>query len=209
VAVGSEGGVIVDPASGYGSVISAVDSKLGSQLPPTGASGDVNAVTATPPPAINEPAMSHPNHAPSNVGGKSMEAASHDDKTGERPRVRRSFDSDDSRGREIKSKPGAVLAGGKRPPWMKRERPGGKGDREGPLTLIGGKPIPVNVLEHSGPGGRDEDRPSYVGVESWPEHLGGGPRGDPPVYQQVPEPSGAMWVGLGALLLGRRRRSRR
>ena len=155
--------------------------------------------------------MDHAAQPPPKMGARPTEVASSDGKLPGQTKVRRSFDSDDSRDREIKSKPGAVVNAGKRPPWMKRDRPMDTGDRDAPLTLIGGKPIPVNVLENPGRGGGREggDRPSYVDGGSWQGHWGGRPGGvDGAVYQQVPEPSGVMWVGVGALLLGRRRRPR-
>ena len=212
-AVGGETVIGGDTGAPLGSVVSPVDQAMASsnQLPPPVNPSEGHALPTPPPTATAEPEMGHAAQSSPHTGARPTEVASREGKSSGQIKVRRSFDSDDSRHREIKSKPGAVVNAGKRPPWMKRERPVEMDDRDAPLTLIGGKPIPVNVLENPGRGGgRDGgDRPSYVDGGSWHGHWGGRPGGvDGAVYQQVPEPSGVMWVGVGALLLGRRRRSR-
>jgi RNA polymerase sigma factor (sigma-70 family) len=213
--VSSVGGeTVMGAATGteLGSVVPPADPAMTNpnQLPPSAIPAEGNAFATPARTAAVEPAVSREPQPAPNVTGRPTEVASNEGNARGPMKVRRSFDSDDARNREIKSKPGAVVNAGKRPPWMKRERPVEVDDREGPLTLIGGKPIPVNVLENSGRGPAGGDRPSYVDGGSWHGHWGGRPGGvDGAVYQQVPEPSAVMWVGVGALLLGRRRRARR
>jgi RNA polymerase sigma factor (sigma-70 family) len=107
-------------------------------------------------------------------------------------------------------------AGVKQAAWTrKRDRGGGSGpwmrlldeDADGPLTIIGGRPVPREVLA----GGKvPGDRPWFVpighGHGGW---VGGYPAGfETPVFQQTPEPGGlaAILLAAGTMLARRRRR---
>jgi hypothetical protein len=149
--------------------------------------------------------------------------------TGEFLKVRRSFiDSDDlldgmSKGEEKSRKKPLPIAGVGQSEWVKKVKQRGVpqwrallvddgDDDEAPLTIIGGKPIPVEVLQRHATGTLAQDPSSFVNADLLPIQWAGVGRTtlEGASFRQMPEPSavGMLALSAAALLLRRRRRGR-